>query len=230
MVSAPSPSERIGLGEDDRSGAFLSRSLRCEQQGALMWKDDGRTILVCQEVFDRILGSHQTSLAGPREVREMLRLEIGSAQLDDTDDQSTPNNSSNHSDSNSFSTDVGDITKEQASERAGDATGASYTEECDKECCIDRTTSNGPQMTLQTHERHSKLEQAKASGPQTLPKEEENQLQPQPLVGYWGWQPALRSHHMKMHLAKESDLVLHVVLAVILNQVRSERNALAVAI
>jgi hypothetical protein len=51
-----------------------------------------------------------------------------------------------------------------------------------------------------------------------------------PLVGYWAWQPSLRSHHLKMHLAKDSDLALHVVLAVIMNQVRSERNALAFAL
>jgi hypothetical protein len=35
---------------------------------------------------------------------------------------------------------------------------------------------------------------------------------------------------MKMHLAKGSDLSLHIVLAIIVNQVRYERNALAMTI
>jgi hypothetical protein len=50
----------------------------------------------------------------------------------------------------------------------------------------------------------------------------------QPLVGYWSWNNTLRVHRMKMHLAKNSDLALHVVLAIIVNQVRYERNAVAI--
>jgi hypothetical protein len=47
----------------------------------------------------------------------------------------------------------------------------------------------------------------------------------QPLVGYWTWQNSIRVHRMKMHLAKSSDLALHVVLAVVTNQLRYERHA-----
>lgn len=52
----------------------------------------------------------------------------------------------------------------------------------------------------------------------------------QPLVGYWSWDNTFRVHKMKMHLAKGSDLSLHVVLAIIANQVRYERNAIAMTV
>ena len=53
----------------------------------------------------------------------------------------------------------------------------------------------------------------------------------QPLVSFWSWENSIRVHRMKMHLARGSDLALHVVLAVITNQLRYERHAtVAVAI
>lgn len=48
-----------------------------------------------------------------------------------------------------------------------------------------------------------------------------------PLVGYWAWKHNsfnFQQHKMILHLAKNSDLALHLVLAIIVNQVRSERN------
>jgi hypothetical protein len=59
---------------------------------------------------------------------------------------------------------------------------------------------------------------------QTLPSMDGN---PNPLVGYWFWKHTtfnFQQHKMHMHLAKNSDLALHVILAIIVNQVRSERN------
>mmetsp|Transcript_14534 Transcript_14534/g.26018 ORF Transcript_14534/g.26018 Transcript_14534/m.26018 type:complete len:230 (+) Transcript_14534:131-820(+) len=56
---------------------------------------------------------------------------------------------------------------------------------------------------------------------------EDNKPHPNPLVGYWFWKHTtfnFQQHKMYMHLAKNSDLALHVVLAIIVNQVRSERN------
>jgi len=47
----------------------------------------------------------------------------------------------------------------------------------------------------------------------------------QPLVGFWTWENSIRVHRMKMDLAKGSDLALHVVLAVVTNQLRYERHA-----
>jgi hypothetical protein len=48
----------------------------------------------------------------------------------------------------------------------------------------------------------------------------------EPLVGYWIWDNTMQVHKMKMTVAKDSDLALHVVLAVVTNQLRLERNVL----
>ena len=55
----------------------------------------------------------------------------------------------------------------------------------------------------------------------------------QPLVGYWNWEHnfrAIKIQKMRMHVAKGADLALHVVVAILVNQVRYERNALAMTI
>merc|ERR1712216_559454 len=52
----------------------------------------------------------------------------------------------------------------------------------------------------------------------------------EPLIGYWAWENTLRTHKMKMHVAKNADLALHVVIAIIANQVRYERNAIAMTV
>ena len=54
--------------------------------------------------------------------------------------------------------------------------------------------------------------------------------EPQPLVAYWAWKNSIMTHKMRMHLAKNSDLGLHVVLAILVNQVRYERNAVAMTV
>jgi hypothetical protein len=46
----------------------------------------------------------------------------------------------------------------------------------------------------------------------------------EPLVGFWNWDNTMRVHKMKMHVAEGSDLALHVVLAIVTNQLRMERN------
>jgi hypothetical protein len=60
--------------------------------------------------------------------------------------------------------------------------------------------------------------------------EQDKEPQQQPLVGYWTWKHTYTVHKMEMHLAKNSDLALHVVLAILVNQVRYERNALAMTV
>jgi hypothetical protein len=52
----------------------------------------------------------------------------------------------------------------------------------------------------------------------------------QPLVGYWSWEHTLRTHQIKVHVAKGTDLALHVIMAVIASQVRFERHAIAMTI
>lgn len=50
------------------------------------------------------------------------------------------------------------------------------------------------------------------------------------LVAYWMWENTWTTHQMKMHVAADSDLALHVVMTIIVNQVRYERNAIAMTI
>jgi hypothetical protein len=52
----------------------------------------------------------------------------------------------------------------------------------------------------------------------------------EPLVGYWIWDNTMQVHKMKMTVAKDSDLALHVILAVVTNQLRLERNVLLTTI
>lgn len=52
----------------------------------------------------------------------------------------------------------------------------------------------------------------------------------EPLVGFWNWDNTMRVHKMKMHVAKGSDLALHVVLAIVTNQLRYERNVVVTTV
>jgi hypothetical protein len=60
--------------------------------------------------------------------------------------------------------------------------------------------------------------------------DEEEEEKPQPLIAYWTWKNTYTVHKMQMDLSKNSDLALHVVLAILVNQVRYERNALAMTV
>ena len=59
---------------------------------------------------------------------------------------------------------------------------------------------------------------------------DQQQQKEQPLIGYWNWENTMRTHRMKLHLAAGSDLALHVVIAILVNQVRYERNAIALTV
>ena len=52
----------------------------------------------------------------------------------------------------------------------------------------------------------------------------------EPLVGFWNWDNTMRVHKMKMHVAQRSDLALHVVLAIVTNQLRLERNVVVTTV
>jgi hypothetical protein len=52
----------------------------------------------------------------------------------------------------------------------------------------------------------------------------------EPLIGFWNWDNTMRVHKMKMHVAEGSDLALHVVLAIVTNQLRYERNVVVTTV
>jgi hypothetical protein len=74
-----------------------------------------------------------------------------------------------------------------------------------------------------TSPRHRDEEEDEANSSKKKDEEE-------PLIGYWTWKNTYRVHKMRMHLARNSDLALHVVLAILVNQVRYERNAIAMTV
>jgi hypothetical protein len=49
-----------------------------------------------------------------------------------------------------------------------------------------------------------------------------------PLTGWWVWENTLKTHQMKMHLAKGSDIALHCILAISTNMVNVEKKAMGV--
>jgi hypothetical protein len=60
-----------------------------------------------------------------------------------------------------------------------------------------------------------------------IPAQQESK---EPLIGYWSWKNSYTVHKIEMHLARNTDLALHIVMAILCNQVRSERNAVAMTV
>ena len=111
---------------------------------------------------------------------------------------------------------------ESNDDRIGEATTAGEGD--DREHQVDNDHNSGagkPQVDS------SSIEAAEVAG---ASNNDDTNLKPQPLVGYWLWKNTVLTHKMRMHLAKNSDLALHVVLAVLVNQVRYERNAVALTV
>jgi hypothetical protein len=81
-----------------------------------------------------------------------------------------------------------------------------------------------PQPKEEKGEVSDETTQARLSSQQP---EDKDEPPPPPLVGYFSWKHTTMNfaqHKMVLHLAKNSDLALHLVLSIIVNQVRSERN------
>jgi len=159
-----------------------------------------RPLLLCQEIYNKIVGNHQTSLVSKEKVLELLRQDVAQHLKDHPNDDETAEDDEEDNPllsaeelANSIATETSGNCNEVAeisSREVGDGTGRSFGDTSEKE-------------------------------------EEEKQ---QPLVGFWHWDNTLRTHRMKLHVAKGADLALHVVLAIIVNQVRYERNAIAMTV
>ena len=77
-------------------------------------------------------------------------------------------------------------------------------------------------------EENAKAKDEENVKPEDVASSTESPLEP--LVGFWAWDNTLRVHKMKMHVGKGADLALHVILAVVTNQLRTERHAIAVSV
>jgi hypothetical protein len=155
-----------------------------------------KPLLLCQEIYTRIIGNHQTSRVSKHKVLSLLKQDM-----------------EHHVE--------GEAGKLDKSDSANDNTASSTGTENGKIVETSSVESKSTNGTLETSATDT-------CGP--LDASERSEKKDQPLVGYWAWEHSLRTHKIKMHLAKGADLALHVVLAVLVNQVRYERNAIAIAV
>jgi hypothetical protein len=162
-----------------------------------------KPLLLCQEVYNRIFGNHQTSLVSKEQVIELLQRDMAQhvkEHPEDADQNADP-----------F------VTVQEVLAQAGERSPKN-------EMFVGTTGKNESGLEKERSPRIETGEEFKeVDVGEPIEKE-------QPLVGYWIWEHTLRSHKIKLHVAKGTDLALHVVLAIIANQVRFERHALTIAI
>lgn len=139
---------------------------------------DHRPLLLCQEIYTRLIGNHQTSIVSKRTVLDLLRQDEEQHKEDtQTADDDSPEDN------------VEIILQAQEA-----------MEDLSQE---DSSNNSESSATVKIETKSTTSEPGKK----------------QPLVGYMMWEHTLTSvNKMKIHVAKGSDLALHVVLAIIVNQ------------
>ena len=229
-------------------------------------------LVLCQEIYNKIIGNHQTTLVSKERVLELLQQDEAQHQLEKKNEESDGQNANDGEDSELArevmdsaavvaSTSTGEILSQEATTESfsksqnGEngaaeidlsSTGCGTTDnEVDRELNHASPGGGVSESKSQEDEDDSPLNDGVAQNssneesiqtvaepadvaPDGTAAAEKNGEQP--LVAYWAWENTLRTHKMKMHLAKGSDLALHVVLAIVVNQVRYERNAIAMTI
>ena len=191
-----------------------------------------KPLLLCQEIYTRIIGNHQTSKVSKEKVLTLLRQDMEQHLQNRKDDDEIE--STNNDLAVAVNTDSLSLTQ---SEDKGHQDGSAVSElnvtapltdvevGASSVAPSEKVASDGDNSILEpTPNNAPNGEVTAASSLDVTPPKE------QPLVGYWVWENTLRTHKMKMHLAKGSDLALHIVLAVLVNQLRYERNAIAMAV
>lgn len=155
--------------------------------------DLDKPLILCQEIYTRLIGNHQTSRVSKDLVLTLLRQDMAQHLKDN------PNEGEGTvSDAPMIMTN-GHLLQEDEDGSPGNGVEES--------------------KTAAGHEEPIRHQREEA----TSDKEE-------PLVAYWKWEHSFQTQKMKMHLAKNSDLALHIVVAIIVNQVRYERNAIAMTV
>jgi hypothetical protein len=191
-----------------------------------------KPLLLCQEIYTRIIGNHQTSKVSKEKVLTLLRQDmeqhLQNRKDDDLDNESNDLvvavNTDSSNDMRTRSKDHQDSTA--VSDLSLTATSTDMEEAATSEAPVSKadTENDGIKGEPTVNEGQNVEANVSSSADSIVPPKE------QPLVGYWAWENTLRTHKMKMHLAKGSDLALHIVLAVLVNQLRYERNAIALAV
>jgi hypothetical protein len=191
-----------------------------------------RPLLQCQEIFTHLIGTHQTMLISKEQVVQMLKDDAAKEREAKQKRGGVPEENVEVSLEDAqalFSGQTQELFAAEAKaaeeEKQAATTSHQVTEGGGVE---DNSVSNHDPTGTETGEDSATPTDSNAIPEEPLPGTEDDEEQP--LVGYWIWENSLYTHKMKMHLAQNSDLALHVVLAVIVNQVRYERNAIALTI
>ena len=209
----------------EKSGIISKTTRRDPLEGVIHLS---KPLLLCQEIYTRIIGNHQTSVISKTKAIELLKEDIAQHERED------PEAARKNEDDDPFMTGQEVILRSRSEDSGG---GEPEHKSVDPEDLANLGTNGSgiSDSSISDGRQHSDGHWLSRSG-----DEEENHSrrahgdsgteEEQELVGYWLWENTLRTHKMKMHVAQGTDLALHVVLAIIVNQVRYERNALAMTI
>ena len=302
----------IDLGKDSNSTSNVAETntdggIRSNDSGTIPidYDDDDPTaappaLLLCQEIYNKLIGTHQTSYVSRDEVLQMLAMEEASQQKGSFRAELSPHNepagatpTASSSESNpmihaveSFQEGTTSAASTPSSKRKNSWLGFGLipkTASIDESVSIaeepptkttasssggifDKNNENENATKISAHLEDSEEQQlmtldeilpsglqslldndlptpptSKASSTRSTPKNNATSIPAtntsssslrasQPLVGYWTWKNTYKVHKMRLHLAKNSDLAMHVVLAILVNQVRYERNAVAMTV
>ena len=157
--------------------------------------DMDQPMLQCQEIYNRIIGNHQTFLVNKEELMKLLQTE---EEEQDSEYGAAPFQTKGY-----FQDPLRDAVE------------------------LEKQRRYRKQHHLKEEEKGNDVEENTKS---SNVDDDDDDNKEEPLVAYWNWQNTVMVHKIQMHLAKNSDLALHVVLAILANQVRTERNALALTL
>jgi hypothetical protein len=231
-----------------------------------------KPIVLCQEIYDKFIGNHQTSVLSKDRAIELLRQDLEQhmkeGEIDGNDYPFLAGQDEIFAQlellrkSEDERSQSGEPFTQQKANEAGDLTNK-FQDNNKDDCSADEPGNK--EQPVANGETDHQLEETQRSCPQQehVNGESENESAPQfngdisgkgstltssaddddceieerqgeedkePLIGYWKWENTWTTHQMKMHVAKGSDLALHVVMAIIANQVRYERNAIAMTV
>ena len=215
-----------------------------------------KPMLLCQEIYNKFIGNHQTSTLSKAKAIELLRQDLEQHMKDggtNSDDAFLTDQETIFAQLNPEAVGRSDLTLDSVYNHGnGDHFAPSKDVAAQPEhadlTCEDRQASDmadTPKLTkVSPHhdtcipERIGKRLETNENGwgdhvleaSSTISTKEE---EPQPktdddsIIAYWKWENTWKTQQIKMHLGAGSDLALHVVVAIIANQVRYERNAIA---
>jgi len=199
-----------------------------------------KPLMLVQEIYDKIIGNHQTSVLSKQQAIKLLREDQEQHMKDGGLDHDDPflidqeallevvrGPKEKHAGKEDQQSDYMPLTilkDDMQTPTKAPLAKNTRTDEGDEKLVREILEGKEDQSVLP--EREASIE---TTGDTV--QDEDNEIEgEEPLIGYWMWDNTIRTHKIKMHVAKNADLALHVVVAIIANQVRYERNAIAMSV